>query len=294
VTLWAAVLAALGASACGATANTLQHRTAVAVDGRPSVATLWATVRHRLWLVALVLQVVGFLLHALALRYGQLTVVQPLLVCAVLFALPLNRILRRERITRREIGWAALLVIGLAGFLVAEAPPTPGTPQPIDAGPAVLAGALGLVAVVVCALVSLRVGGRAGPAGLGIASGILFAGQAALLKSSVGLLARNPLALVTSWQVYALLVAGLGGVVFSQLAYRYGPLSASLPLVVTVNPVLGVLVGVFVYDESIRDSTMALVVEAVFLLVLVVATVVLTLLEQHAKAPSPEPQGCTR
>lgn len=285
MTLWAAVVAALAASVCGAMASTLQHRTAVAVVGRQAtahvVAAVRATVTHRLWLLAVLLQVAGFLLHALALRFGQLTVVQPLLVCSVLFALPLNRILRGEPITRREIGWAAALVVGLAGFLVAESPPpTSGATTAIDVAPAVISGILGLGAVVLCVLVSRR-SRSASPAVLGTASGIMFTGQAALLKSSVGLLNRGPLALAENWQPYALLAVGLGGVVFSQLAFRSGPLSASLPLVVTVNPVLGVLVGAVVYDETVRDTGPALALEVAFLGLLVVATLVLTRLEQR-------------
>ncbi len=286
MTLWAAVIAALAASVCGAMASTLQHHTAVAVVGSGgthvrTITSLRATITHRWWLVAVTLQVAGFLLHALALRFGPLTVVQPLLVCSVLFALPLSRILRGEPITRREIGWAVVLVIGLAGFLTVGTPPNAGTTQSIDTaqsidtGPAIISGALGVAAVIGCVLVARR-SHNTSPAVLGTASGIMFTAQAALLKSSVGLLTRGPLALAQNWQPYALLLAGLGGVVFSQLAFRSGPLSASLPLIVTVNPVLGVLVGVLVYDEALRDTGPAIALELLSLAVLVVATTVLT------------------
>jgi hypothetical protein len=138
--------------------------------------------------------------------------------------------------------------------------------------------------------VARRARGNASPAVLGTAAGILFTGQAALLKSTVGLLNRGPLVLAASWQPYALIAAGLGGVVFSQLAFRCGPLSASLPLVVTVNPVLGVLVGAVVYDETVRDDGPALAAETAFLVLMVVATLVLTRLEQAATGrPTADP-----
>jgi drug/metabolite transporter (DMT)-like permease len=282
MSIWTAVAAAVGASVCGATANALQHRTAVHVADRRGVGTvLRATVTHRSWLAAIALQGTGFLLHALALRFGQLTVVQPLLVCAVLFALPLNRLLRRERITPREVCWAAVLVVGLAGFLLAGIPAAQPPPQPVDIGPAVVFGIAGLVAVGGCAVLARRAGVSTAAAVLGVAAGILFAAQAALLKSSVGAFGRGLGALVTAWQPYALLAVGSAAVVFSQLAFRSGPLSASLPLVSTVNPVLGVLIGAVVYDEGIRDSGPALVVEVAFLAVLVVATLVLARMEQR-------------
>lgn len=284
--MWPAVVAALGASTCGATANALQHRTAVQVADRHGVgSTVLATVTHRSWLLAVGLQGLGFLLHALALRFGQLTVVQPLLVCAVLFALPLNRVLRHERITPRELGWAAVLVVGLAGFLLAGTPATQPPAQPVDVGPAAAFAIVGLLAVAGCAVLARRAGVPSAAAVLGVASGILFAAQAALLKSSVDTFGHGIGALLGSWQPYALLVVGSAAVVFSQLAFRSGPLAASLPLVATVNPVLGVVIGAVVYDEGIRDSGPALAVEVAFLALLAIATLVLARLAQSETEP---------
>lgn len=277
-----AVTAALGASTCGATASALQHRTATRITGEGgALAAVRATLAQLPWLGATVLQAMGFVLHAVALRFGQLTVVQPLLVCAVLFALPLNRLLRQERVTGRELGWALVLVVGLAGFLVVGTPPTQPPAQPVDTGPAVGFGVAGVVAVVVCVTVSRRANRSAGAAVLGVAAGILFAGQAALLKASVGLFGHGIGSALTAWQPYALVLVGLTAVVFTQLAYRRGPLSTSLPLLTTINPVLGVVIGSVVYDESVRDSAPALAAEVAFLAVLTVATLVLTRLEQE-------------
>lgn len=293
--IWVAVTAALGASTCGATASALQHRTAAHIsgDGGP-VATTRATVAQLPWLAALAVQGMGFLLHALALRSAQLTVVQPLLVCAVLFALPLNRLFRQERITSREISWALVLVVGLAGFLVIGTPSTPSPAQPVDIGPAIGFGVTGVAAVVVCTVISRRTDTERslGAAILGIAAGILYAGQAALLKASVTIASHGIDALLTAWQPYALIVAGLTAILFTQMAFRRGPLSASLPLVATINPVLGIVIGSAVYDENIRDSASALAAEVVFLVLLTAATLMLTRSEYSAgRSPARGPSG---
>ncbi|HEX3588654.1 MAG TPA: DMT family transporter [Pseudonocardiaceae bacterium] len=284
--LWVAVVTALGASLCAATSSTLQHRTAVDVAKRvPSqavVTSVRATVTHRAWLAAVGLQCAGFTLHASALRFGRLSVVQPLLVCAVLFALPLNRLLRKEPITRRELGWAALLVVGLAGFLTAGAPSGPAAGQAVDVPAAVVVAAVGGLVVAGCAVAATRVARPVAAALLAGASGVLFAGEAALLKASVGLLGHGLGTVLTSWQPYALVVVGLGGVVFSQLAFRSGPLSASLPVSATVNPVLGVPIGALVYNERVRGSVVAVLAECAFLLLLTLSAVVLVRLEQRA------------
>ncbi|HEY4453403.1 MAG TPA: DMT family transporter [Pseudonocardiaceae bacterium] len=277
-----AVLAALFSSACSASASALQHRAAVAVRATGRAALL-ATLTHRLWLLALVLQLSGFVLHATALDLGQLIVVQPLLVCVVLFALPLNRLLRNEPITVREVGWAALLVAGLAGFLVTAAPNVAVGPETADPVAALVAAVCGTVAVgcLVFAAGRARCAAHWRARLLGAAAGILFAAQAALLKSTVGLLGDGIGALLGAWQPYVLILVGLGGIACSQVAYRSAPLATSLPVVNTVNPLLGIVAGAVVYHENVHYSGLPLIVEALCLGSLVAATLSLSRLE-HA------------
>ncbi|HEV3357433.1 MAG TPA: DMT family transporter [Pseudonocardiaceae bacterium] len=277
-----AVLAALCSSACSASASALQHRAAMLVRAAGGRAVR-ATLTHRLWLIAVVLQACGFLLHATALDLGQLVIVQPLLVCVVLFALPLNRVLRREPITVREVGWAALLVAGLAGFLVTASPNVVVGPEHAAAVPAVVAASIGASAVGALILVATRP--WCAPEWrarlLGAAAGILFATQAALLKSTVGLLGKGIGALATNWQPYVLIVVGLGGIACSQVAFRAAPLATSLPVVNTVNPLLGIVAGAVIYHENVHYSGLPLLVEAVCLGSLIAATLSLSRLE-HA------------
>ncbi|HJP80738.1 MAG TPA: DMT family transporter [Pseudonocardiaceae bacterium] len=277
-----AVLAALFSSACSASASALQHHAAVAVRATGGRA-LRATLTHRLWLVALLLQGCGFLLHATALDLGQLVVVQPLLVCVVLFALPLNRLLRHEPITAREVGWAALLVAGLAGFLVTAAPNVVLGPETAATIPAVVAGAIGVAAVGGLVIVASRPWclGHWRARLLGAAAGILFATQAALLKSTVGVLGHGIGGLLTSWQPYVLVLVGLSGIVCCQVAFRAAPLATSLPVVNTVNPLLGIVAGAVIYHENVHYSGLPLLVETVCLGSLVAATLSLSRLE-HA------------
>lgn len=169
-------------------------------------------------------------------------------------------------------------MVGLAGFLVTGTPSTPSPAQSVDIGPAIGFGVTGVAAVAACAAISRRTDKRRslGAAKLGIAAAILYAGQAALLKASV-IIARHGIgAVLTAWQSYALIVAGLTALLFTQMAFQRGPLSASLPLVATINPVLGIVIGSVVYDENIRDSASALAAEVVFLVLLTAATLVLT------------------
>jgi drug/metabolite transporter (DMT)-like permease len=123
-----AALAALSAAALFAAATALQHRSAgmVTAAGRDRTAGVAGfvsqTMRHPLWLIGALADVGGLGLHALALRDGPLTLVQPLLVTGVVFALPLRQLLEHRRPRRDDAGWAAALATGLVLFLILSSP----------------------------------------------------------------------------------------------------------------------------------------------------------------------------
>jgi drug/metabolite transporter (DMT)-like permease len=230
------------------------------------------------------LNVVGFALHALALHGGALAVVQPLLVSNVVFALPLNHLLRREPVRGVEVLWAALLITGLAGFLLVATAGVPTGTEPADPGPAVGAGILLLVAAATLILTARRAGSTTAATLLGIATGVLFAVTASLLKVCTGRLIDGPVHLILSWQLYALVVAGAAGILLTQLAYQAGPLSASLPAITVVDPLVAVLLGVIVFDEHLRQSPAAVAGEVLFLALLGIAGVALGRLERPLTA----------
>jgi hypothetical protein len=59
------------------------------------------------------------------------------------------------------------------------------------------------------------------------------------------------------------------GVIAGQLAFQAGPISASLPAISTTDPLLSIVVGVVVFDETFRHRPVALVALVTLLAVLV-------------------------
>lgn len=295
MSLSVAVAGALGASASSAVASALLHRSAVdaavapGTNSRPLLAFARATIVHRMYLAALVMQIIGFGLHALALDAGQLAFVQPMLVCALLFALPFNRWLLNEPVTARELYWAGALVVGLSGFLLLAQPSVNTTDNgKVDPVAGVTAVIIGTILVAGCLIASGRQRSARAATLLGAAAGIAFAGQAALLKACTEVLTIGPLNLLSSWQLYALAVVGTLAIVFNQLAFRAGPLAASLPVSTTVNPILGVVLGAAVYNENLRHSPVAIVGELGCLALLTVSAMALTRLTAPAAPQQPE------
>ena len=280
---WLVVVLSLGSAAAFAVAASLKHRSAGEVPDaqnlRPTAVGQFvrATVVHRLWLAGLAADAVAVLLQIVALHYGALAVVQPLLISGLLFAL-LLRPLHHQPIGQRELGWALVVSVALVGFLaLAGTAARSSTTAGVDRVPAIIAGIVGLVLAAGCVAVAHRQRpGGISAALLGVAVGITYAAAAALLKAVGDVAVHGPRALLTSWQLYTVLVIGVLGLLLNQLAFQAGPLTASLPAIATVNPLASITIGVLVYDETVRHSPEASLGLALLLLLLGIAVIQLT------------------
>ena len=232
-----------------------------------------AALRHPLWLGGVGADVGGVALQVLALHLGGLIVVQLVLVSAVLFSLVVAHWIAGTRMTRRELLLGAVLVVAVTGFLLVSGA-LRAVPSTADRLPAILAGLAILAAVVTLVAWSRRFsshrrGSRRAAAMLGTAVGAIYAGTAALIKTSTNVIASHGvLALLTSWQLYCLIVAGVSGLLLAQMAFQAGPLTASLPATATVDPLISVLLGVIVFDEQLTTDTGPLLLTVLCLLVM--------------------------
>ncbi|MEN3361429.1 MAG: hypothetical protein V7637_5411 [Mycobacteriales bacterium] len=212
-----------------------------------------ATLKHRLWLAGIGCDAIGLALQITALHIGALAVVQPLLVSGLVFAVLLRQLHEHHHITRREMLWAATLTAALAGFLLVAGTGTPRHHEHVDAIPALFAGVVGAALAATCVGLGRRMPAQGRAAALiGVAVGVIYAADAALLKALTDIAARNWLHPLMSWQLYAVLVLGAAGLLLNQLAFQAGPITASLPATATVDPLISIVVGVAVYDEHVR------------------------------------------
>jgi hypothetical protein len=276
-----AAVEALAAALLFAVGSALQHRASSAArltGATPSrlASFVRSVLANPVWALALGVEGLGVGFHAVALHEGTLVLVQPLLVTSVVFALVVRRQLDRTTVAVSEVGWAAVLAAGLALFLV-TATPANGSAQPADTVPAVAISAACAATVVVAAALSRLVGGGARPVLLAVGAGVAYAGTAALIKTSGDVLVANGwVGLLGSWPLWATLVVGAVGTVLNQLAFQAGPLSASLPVIQTVDPVLSLVFGVVVYDEQLRHGALSLGAEAIGLAATLVAAAALS------------------
>ena len=244
-----------------ALASVLQHRGARDQPDETSMklGLLVRLLRNPAWLIGTVCDGAGYVLQFVALGHGPIVVVQPLLVCGLLFALPLGAAWAGRRLTAGDWLAAVAVCAGLAVFLTVANPasgrdnttPTEWTVLLL----AVTAVAAGLVAL---ALVS---DARRRAVALAAGAGVVYGAAAALTKTTSHLLSRGVVPLFTHWQPYVLVVFGVSGMLMAQSAFQAGALDASLPTMTVSDPVVSIAIGALVFHETISNGPAAVVVE---------------------------------
>ena len=160
------------------------------------------------WLLGTLALFIGYLFQAGALDRGRLSVIQPLLVTTVVFALPLGYFLTQQHVGRREVIGAIVIIIGL-GLFVYFGDPAGGNENASNSQWAI---AIGLLAVL-CAL--LFVFGRGGGLSMkaavyGTVAGVMFGLSSALTKPTLDYLHQSVGTMLSHWECYALAIAGGG------------------------------------------------------------------------------------
>jgi drug/metabolite transporter (DMT)-like permease len=269
------VVAALAAGCTFAVGSVLQQ--SAAREAPLSVSMSWRLLvdlaHRRTWLLGIGCDVGSFALQALALAFGPLALVQPLLVTGLLFAVPMSVRWRGRSLAPRD--WAGTVAVGtgLAAFLAA-ASPSAGVPETTwDKWVLILIAVGGLMALGI--VVGGALSGALRASAYGVSAGVAFGLLAALTKSSTHLLGQGASTFFTSWQPYAMAVVAVCGAIVQQSAFQAGPLPASVPIMDAVEPTIAVLIGVFAFAERLGTSIGALTFEALGILLLVAGIVTL-------------------
>ncbi len=249
------------------------------ISGSGEEKSGWQTtrylIRHPLWLLGMLCMGGTFVFTALALYFGQLATVQPILVTELIFTLALRVLWLGDRIAARTWGAAALLCAGLIGFLVV-ADPREGTGHPSPARWVVAIGSRGAVVLV------LYVASRWGPparraALLGAAAALVWAIDAAFVKAATEVLAHQGWSgLFLHWPVYAVVASGVLGTVLLEAAFAVGPLAASQSALLIVDPLASIALGVELFGEQLNDAPVAIAFEALFLVAMFTGVVLLS------------------
>ena len=247
---------------------------------------------QKMWLIGTLALFSGYAFQAAALDRGRLSVIQPLLVTTVVFALPLGYILTKQHVGRREVIGAGVILVGL-GLFVYFGDPAGGKENASNTQWAITIGLLSGLSVLL--LVFGSGGGLTMKAAVyGTVAGLLFGLSSALTKPTLEYLHESVGTMLSHWECYALAVAGVLGFVLQQVSLGTGRLAPSVATVSVANPVVGILIGMLLLDERLSRPAWHIALAVVGLTLALVGAVVISLAREVAKSEasaSPAPDS---
>ena len=276
-----AILLAVAASVCTATASLCQRKAAEDDETAGFDARLLVRLaRQPAWLLGIAAMIGGFAFQITALRFGDLSQVQPILAAELLFVFGYLAIAGTRRVTGRDLLAAAAMSAGIGVFLRLAAPSGGRLHAP---GSSWLLAGLVTAGVVAAALaVASGLGRRPGAsrgrraAVLGAATGISWGFMAAVIKELSAHLGGGPGAVVSAWSLYVLIAAGAVTMLLAAHALAAGPLAASQPGFTILDPLTASLLGMFLFGEHIRTGPAALAGEALALALVIAGAAALS------------------
>ncbi|WP_232663991.1 DMT family transporter [Pseudonocardia sp. TRM90224] len=249
-------------------APTLSPRLLVQLTGRP------------LWLLGVLATIVALVMQLVALAFGPVAVVQPLLVTGVAFAAGFTALLARRRPDPLILLGALVCAAGLSAFLLLARPVADPGETRID----LIGGGSGLpLAIALTVLVALCLGYAAAvrhPSrvlALALATGIIYGVTAGLMKVVTGQLHvgwdepfKHPV-------LYVVCIIGPIGFLLSQNTFQQGRLvSPAVAVITSVDPVIAVLIGVGWLGERLDNSPALLAGQCLAALVVIGGVALIT------------------
>jgi hypothetical protein len=246
-----------------------------------SPAILVDLVKQPLWLGAIVTNLGAFALQVVALSFGSLAVVQPLLVFDLVFAVLIGRTLlfdpkmfpegakRWDPVLFAGVGAATL---GVGGFL-AIGQPTAGR---ADVGFSVLVPlALGLVVLVGGSLAVAARNENLRPLALALGCGICYGVAAFSVKLVTTEFGGGPARVFTNWPIYMLALTGPVGFILNQDAFQQGRFLAPVQAILTTtDPVISIGLSILWLGSRLRSSPAAIAGVVISLIIMAVGIVI--------------------
>lgn len=205
------------------------------------------------WWFSLALALAAYGFQAVALAFGSLLVVQPVLVLSLMLTLLLSARVERRRMSAATSFWAILLTV-FVGVVVVVGRPLPGerAPHTWEWLTAVGIGFVGLFSTFAFARAySAAVQSLA----FGILCGAIFGYLAVFSKVAVDAYVHGGvLGILTSWQFWAMLACAVIGTVVQQFAFGAGKLATTLPAMKVVEPLVALTLGLVLLGEKFSLS----------------------------------------
>jgi hypothetical protein len=229
-------------------------------------------IKQPLWLAGIGANVASFALQVVALRFGPLALVEPILVFDLIFAGLIGAVMRKRVDVVTGAGVVACTA-GVVGFLVIARPSGGRQAIGLIETLPLLAGFAALLAV---CLALARWNRTARPLALALACGAAYAVTDFSVKLATPLLSGGLADLLTHWPIYAVAIIGPIGFALNQSAFQAGELLAPVLAIITIVDTIGAIALAWLFlHEKLASGPAEIAGEAASLLVMTVGIVVL-------------------
>lgn len=251
MSLTLAVAAGLGSALAYGAGTAGQH--AAAYTGRTDAGQLADLIRNRRWLLASAGDVLGIALQLIALGNGPVVLVQPLLVLSLPVAVLLRAWFGAPRPSPADLANCAALVAGLAIFFLLLGQPHRGEIIGVRAAAWTSVLAFGLGGAVIAAMRHRPPVPRA--VTFGVVAGCWFGVVSVLIEAVASVWEDDGLAGFSHADglvpVIAVVVLAVVGYLLVQIGFQLGPLGASFPPSLILDPVVAVVLGASLLGERV-------------------------------------------
>jgi len=247
-------------------------------------------VRQPLWLIAVGANLIGFALQVVALDFGSLALVQPIVACDLMFSVLIGRyVWRRPGIKPARVKLMLAGVVattaGVAGFLAVGQPSAGHTQARFGILPPL---AIGIVVVTGGCLVVAARNRTLRPLALALACGVNYGVAAFLIKLVTSEFGGGPAQVFTNWPIYVLAVVGPAGYILNQNAFQQGTLLAPVQAIISAaDPIISIALGIGWLGVRLRGGPLSIAGEVVSLLLLT-GGIVMTAYHVPADLPARE------
>jgi hypothetical protein len=289
-----AVVAALASALVLGISAVADQRSTKKVQNREALSPriILDLVRQPLWLTAVGANIVGFALQVVALAYGSLALVQPIVACDLMFSVLIFRYLQRRAgqkpaQVKHMLTGVVATTLGVAGFLAIGQPSGGRTQARLDIVPPL---AIGIVVVVGGCLAVAARNRNLAPLALALACGVNYGVAAFLVKLLTSEFGGGLGQVFTHWPIYMFAVVGPAGYILNQNALQQGTFLAPVQAIISAaDPIISIGLGLVWLDVQLRSGPAATAGEVVSLLLLTAGIVLTSYHTPSSTTPAPVP-----
>ena len=275
--MYIAIIASLIAGLLNAISGLFQRKG----TGTPTAEKLYSKVlivetsKNKLWRIGVIAEGIAALLELVALYFGSLLLVEPLLMTNLVFLLAIVHFRMKRPVLIREWLGIIFICIGISVFIaVAKPHGGRGTFGLVWLAPITIIGLL----MALGAMTTRRLTNnpkRRGSVGA-VVAGLSLGMTAALTRLTMIQLHSGIVSTLVRWPLYALIVSAFVSIITVQVGYGSGPLTITQSMLEISSLIVSTLLGLLIFGDTISTSLTAIIIETISFVIVVVGVIIVS------------------